>query len=221
MVNRNTRPIPEERLQLSDQAIRERLDDLIRNSGQGYAEISRLLGRNAAYVQQFIRRGVPRRLGEIERRILADHFGVPESLLGGPPAQSRLQPEPAGHSMLEIGYIGGSAPGLSLDRRLIPTIGPDRAAGLAAHVVDGDSMAPTLIAGDHLLVDRADATPARDGLYLIETDSGPLARRLAVNPVSRRVSILSDNAAYPSYPDCDPAAVRVLGRILWVARPLA
>ena len=41
MVNRNTRPIPEERLQLSDQAIRERLDDLIRKSGQGYARTRR------------------------------------------------------------------------------------------------------------------------------------------------------------------------------------
>ena len=70
---------------MPDQAIREQLDDLIRKSGQGYAEISRLLGRNPAYIQQYIRRGVPRRLGEMERRILAQHFSVPESLLGAPP----------------------------------------------------------------------------------------------------------------------------------------
>ena len=43
---------------------------------------------NAAYVQQFIKRGVPRRLAEDDRRILARYFEVSEAILGGP------QPEP-------------------------------------------------------------------------------------------------------------------------------
>ena len=82
-------------------------------------------------------------------------------------------------------------------------------------------MAPTLLSGDRLLVDQGNAALTRDGLYLIETESSPAARRLAINPVTRRVAILSDNAAYPSYPDCDPSAIRVLGRVIWVARALA
>ena len=64
-------------------AIRSRLDALIASRGEDYASLSRLLGRNASYVQQFIKRGVPRRLSESDRRILASHFGIAEHLLGG------------------------------------------------------------------------------------------------------------------------------------------
>ena len=35
---------------------------LIEERGEDYAGLSRLIGRNAAYIQQFIKRGSPRRL---------------------------------------------------------------------------------------------------------------------------------------------------------------
>ena len=65
-------------------AIRNTLDELIRSKGEDYASLSRLIGRNPTYIQQFIRRGIPRKLSEEDRRILARHLDVPESLLGGP-----------------------------------------------------------------------------------------------------------------------------------------
>lgn len=201
-------------------AVRRQLDVLIRQSGSGYAEISRLIGRNAAYVQQFIKRGVPRRLGEIERRLLATHFGVPEAVLGGP-EEATLAPQPARHPFVDIPYLAPpeGAPGrLSVDSKLIARIPPERSAMLAAFVVNDDAMATTLLAGDQLLIDQADAAPARDGLYLIEGEGGPVVKRLSVNPVTRRVAILSDNAAYPSFPDCSPQDLRVLGRVVWVSR---
>ena len=40
------------------------LERLIRERREDYAGLSRLLGRNAAYMQQFIRRGTPKRLAE-------------------------------------------------------------------------------------------------------------------------------------------------------------
>jgi hypothetical protein len=70
-------------------AIRTRLDALIASRGEDYASLSRLLGRNASYVQQFIKRGVPRRLSESDRHILASHFGIAEHLLGGPAEEGR------------------------------------------------------------------------------------------------------------------------------------
>ena len=70
-------------------AIRSRLDALIASRGEDYASLSRLLGRNASYVQQFIKRGVPRRLSESDRRILSRHFGIAEHLLGGPAEEGR------------------------------------------------------------------------------------------------------------------------------------
>jgi len=60
---------------------------LIDERGEDYAGLSRLLGRNAAYIQQFIKRGSPRRLAESDRRILARYFGVEEALLELPEAR--------------------------------------------------------------------------------------------------------------------------------------
>ena len=60
------------------------LERLCAERGDDFAGLSRMLGRNPAYIQQFVRRGVPKRLGEDERRKLARYFGVPEALLGGP-----------------------------------------------------------------------------------------------------------------------------------------
>jgi hypothetical protein len=61
---------------------------LIADRGENYGALSRLLGRNAAYIQQFIKRGTPRKLDEEDRRLLARYFGVDEALLGGPALDS-------------------------------------------------------------------------------------------------------------------------------------
>src|SRR3569833_1761525 len=61
------------------------LERLRAERGEDFAGLSRMLGRNHAYKQQFVRRGVPKRLKEEERRKIARYFAVPETLLGGPP----------------------------------------------------------------------------------------------------------------------------------------
>lgn len=200
------------------------LDQLIRRSGTGYAEISRLLGRNPAYVQQFIKRGIPRRLSEEDRRILSAHFGVSESRLGGPeqPA-ARISPGQSSHALLElpvIGIRGRTDDTLGLDSRLIPNIPESNMAALAAMTVEGDSMSPALLAGDCILIDTHDCALARDGIYALDTGALPNIRRLSVHPVNGSITILADNAAYPSFPDCDPSGIRLLGRVVWVARGL-
>lgn len=63
---------------------RAELARLIEERREDYAGLSRLLGRNPAYIQQFIKRGVPRKLAEEDREKLARYFGVDEALLGGP-----------------------------------------------------------------------------------------------------------------------------------------
>ncbi len=62
---------------------RAALERLIEARQEDYAGLSRLLGRNAAYVQQFIKRGSPRRLHEDDLRTLARYFGVSVADLGG------------------------------------------------------------------------------------------------------------------------------------------
>ncbi|MFN2474648.1 MAG: hypothetical protein ABR588_12135 [Sphingomicrobium sp.] len=60
------------------------LASLIEERREDYASLSRLIGRNAAYVQQFIKRGVPRKLAERDRQTLARYFGIAEAELGAP-----------------------------------------------------------------------------------------------------------------------------------------
>jgi len=51
--------------------------------GLDLANLSRAIGRNAAYLQQYIRRGIPRVLPEDVREALAKELGVASSALRG------------------------------------------------------------------------------------------------------------------------------------------
>lgn len=219
--------------------VRLRLDKLIRERGTDYATLSRIIGRNAAYIQQFIKRGVPRRLSEIDRRRLAAYFGVPEVELGAPlEVESRHRqeisylPDP---SFIAVPFhaVGASAgagalPDSEVARTAVlfqPRYARQLASGalsaLSAIEVAGDSMLPTLADGDQIVVDMADCERLRDGIYVIRLDDALLVKRLAINPATRRISIISDNGAYPSFPDCHPNDVTVIGRVVWVGRKLS
>jgi phage repressor protein C with HTH and peptisase S24 domain len=87
--------------------------------------------------------------------------------------------------------------------------------------VEGDSMLPTLSDGDEILVDGSDgAARLRDGIYVLRIEDALMVKRLALSPVEKRVTIRSDNPAYPSWPDCDRSTIDVVGRVIWVGRRL-
>ena len=50
---------------------RAALERLIRERGEAYAGLSRLIGKNPSYIQQFIKRGSPKKLEEQDRQRLA------------------------------------------------------------------------------------------------------------------------------------------------------
>jgi hypothetical protein len=225
---------------MDNAAIRLRLDALIAARGEDYASLSRLLGRNPTYVQQFVKRGVPRRLSEDDRRTLAQHFGIAERLLGGPEERAgravmaRPDAVASGHDYVLIPYldIGASAGSgavadgeaavavLAFQSNWVRGIATGRPEALSVIRVSGDSMLPTLADGDNILVDTDDRERLRDGIYVLRTDDALLVKRLGVNPATRRLTIRSDNDAYPSWDNCDPATVSVIGRVVWVGRRL-
>jgi hypothetical protein len=204
---------------------RAALGRLIDERGEDYAGLSRLLGRNPAYIQQYIKRGSPRRLAEADRRLLARYFGVDETVLGGEGGEARgLLPVPR----LDVGASAGGG-AFDGDERALAHIAFDpawlrRIARGAPDLlsiirVTGDSMAPTLVDGDDILVDRGDgADRLRDGIYVLRIDDALVVKRVAVNPAARTLSVRSDNPAYPGWPDCDPAAVDIVGRVVWTGR---
>lgn len=206
---------------------RDTLERLIRETGEDYASLSRLLGRNAAYVQQFVKRGVPKKLDEDDRGKLARYFAIDETLLGGPPSV----PAPANDMAViaRMAVRASAGPGAVNDRETaagrfafdasyLRRMGADPKL-LSAIRVEGDSMAPTLDDGDDIMVDRGD-TRLRDGIYVLRIDGVLNVKRLAINPASRGVTIRSDNPAYPDWPDCDLSQVEIVGRVIWVGRRL-
>ncbi len=204
------------------------LERLCAERGEDFAGLSRMLGRNPAYIQQYVRRGVPRRLGEQERRKLARYFGVPEAVLGGPPEESAnlqglltVKRHPvtvsAGPGALVNEELG--KPFFAFDERWLKALTPSPPSNLSVVRVEGDSMAPTLNAGDDILVDRGDAAERlRDGIYVLRIDDALLVKRVALNPVGRRVTIQSDNPAYPDWPDCGLDEIKCIGRVIWSGR---
>ena len=207
---------------------RAALQRLIEERGEDYAGLSRLLGRNPAYIQQYIKRGSPRRLAEDDRRLLARYFGVDEAALGGPKRAAERRsgmiavPRLAVDAAAGAGAFDGDERGkahIAFDPAWLRRLARGGPEQLSIIRVSGDSMAPTLADGDEILVDRGDgAGRLRDGIYVLRLDEALVVKRLAVNPAARNVSVRSDNPAYPGWPNCDPAAVDIVGRVVWAGR---
>lgn len=61
---------------------RENLRQIAVERGESLANLSALIGRNAAYLQQFVTRGLPKRLADDDRLHLAKYLNVSEVALG-------------------------------------------------------------------------------------------------------------------------------------------
>jgi phage repressor protein C with HTH and peptisase S24 domain len=95
-------------------------------------------------------------------------------------------------------------------------------SGLSVITVNGDSMAPTLSDGDDILVAAQDAGDRlRDGIYVLRIEDMLNVKRLAMNPAGGGFEIRSDNPAYPTWRDCDPQTVAIIGRVVWAGRRIS
>ena len=201
---------------------RRALDELIKERGESYSSVSRLLSRNAAYIQQFIKRGSPARLDDSDIAQLSVHFGVPAAVFGGDKV-----PESAGLSTIAIPVLGTTDADDSLGRvRLVDEAWlrslSHKPTGVSIVRVEGDAMYPTLRDGDEVLIQRylANENP-RDGLYVIRADTGLLVRRIALEPARNRIAVLTDNPSYPNWDGLMRNAIQIVGRVIWIGMQLA
>ena len=220
--------------------VRAALDRLIVERGENYADLSKLIGRNPAYIQQFIKRGTPRRLSEEDRGMLARYFGVAETVLGGrdvaavPPPRlrgGRSLPPVVMVPRLALGASAGAgslddderaAGVMAFDAQWLRNLGVRQQQRVSIIRVDGESMAPTLNDGDDIMVDHTDdAAHLRDGIYVLHLDGVLMVKRIALGPLRGRFSVLSDNVHYPDWTDIDPELVDIVGRVLWTGRRLS
>ena len=209
---------------------REALERLILERKVSYSGISRLLGRNVSYIQQFMRKGSPRYLDERDRSVLARFFGVDETVLDGPSRRSGPVVELIQVPMLDIEASAGhgslaelesKSAQFGFDQNWLRRLTASKAASLSIIRVHGDSMEPALSDGDEVMVDLGDSqTRLRDGIYVLRMDDALNVKRIAIEPQGRKISVVSDNPAYPSWSNLERRAVNIVGRVLWFGRKL-
>ncbi|CUH39481.1 putative HTH-type transcriptional regulator [Jannaschia seosinensis] len=87
--------------------------------------------------------------------------------------------------------------------------------------VEGDSMTPTLLDGDTVLVDLNQRAPNPPGIFVLDDGLGLVAKRLEHIPNSDppAVRVISDNKHYPEY-ERTADEIHIVGRIRWFAREI-
>ncbi len=206
--------------------VRRRLLDLANERGISLAALSGLIERNASYLQQFIRKGSPRKLEENDRRTLAQFFGVDEGELGAPEENSSGTPKSRRRGeWVEIPRLALSAsagPGALGDgEEMIGAFGFSakwlheqnlEAAMLSAIAVSGDSMEPLLCDGDEILVDRR-PNPPREGIYVLRWGDALLVKRVQFGKPGE-LTLVSANPAYPPQ-TVSRDEIEIIGRVVW------
>ncbi|MEQ1496332.1 MAG: S24 family peptidase [Novosphingobium sp.] len=205
---------------------RNRLLQLAGEHGASLSRLSELIGRNSTYLQQFIRKGSPRKLEESDRRTLARFFGVAEDELGAPedfyPVSTGKTPRADWVDVPRLPLGASAGPGAQardelpvgafrFSARWLREQGLDPAQ-LSAIRVEGDSMEGTLRDGDEILVDRA-PRPLRDGIHVVRSGDALLVKRIDLARPGV-LALVSDNPAYRTI-ELAPDEVQVIGRVVW------
>lgn len=185
--------------------VRKRIRQLIGDKNLDLKSLSLALGKNHAYLQQYLERGIPKELNERSRMLLAEQLGVDEAELGGPqgPRPGRSAAGTQEHIPeidVHAGAGGGgftaleshSANGMTFSREVVRDHWrlPDwllyslnaKSGNLAAFPVQGDSMSPTLLDGDVVFVDTRTRQPSPPGLFVLADEfGGVIVKRLEVS----------------------------------------
>ena len=229
---------------------RLRVMKLIQQKRTDLKKASLAIGRNAAYLQQYLYRGIPKTLPEDAREALAAFLGVPEESLRPAKTESAVEPAlPQVVAAASVSAIGGGMPGFShvpeLDVRASAGHGafhegdeeikavwmfPDavirhelraRSANLRIITIDGDSMEPLLASGDRVLVDTSQRVPAPPGIFVIWDGLGIVAKRIEHIPTVEP-SRRVIKSVNPIYGDYERPTeeVNIIGRVIWAGKKL-
>jgi len=220
---------------LSDR-LRARADQL----GLAPAHVAEMAGVNRSFVYDILRGRSVRpgidRLADVARVLKVDRdwliHGIGE-VEGASPfidnpddtfvAIAHASPRPAMGGGAVVGDEDGDTPGRAYHfrRSWIKDSLKASPSQLRIMHVAGDSMAPTLLDGDTVLVDMTRRTPKPPGIFVVHDGMGLVAKRLEHIPNSDppAVRVISDNKLYPEY---ERAAdkIRIIGRIRWFAREI-
>lgn len=212
-------------------SVRKRIEREIAARGLDLKEVSLKIGRNHAYLQQFIKRGIPAKLNEDDRAKLAAFLDIPESELGAPKAAAAQRSKPGDVPQFNIhaGMGNGGLLSVEVDQAGLAIDPADsdgfwsfpesvkagwrRMARTYALPVTGDSMEPTLPNGSYVFVDTTHTVPSPPDIYAVDYGDGLMVKRVELIPQSESVRISSDNGRYRDY-ELRRDDLRVYGRVV-------
>ena len=200
---------------------RARLVELAEAGRTSLASLSAMLGRNPSYLQQFVRKGSPRKLEEADRRRLAEFFGVSEVELGADPQHLRPHDADDFIAVPRLPLDASAGPGafsaeeISFDsyrfsRRWLREMGLE-GADLTAIRVEGDSMEPVLRSGDEIFVDRGKRSG--EGIHVVRIGDVLHVKQVQASAPGR-ITLISANDSYAPI-DLAREEVEVIGRVVW------
>lgn len=197
--------------QIRMDSVRKLLVGIFEERNLKMSEVSLKLGKNHAYMQQFIKRGIPEKLPEDVRAKLAELFGIDERLLGAPLRQSQAQPQTVvlanppylkeyavkgggsygGDLVADSDWQEGGEPAQEVIAQwALPASYVRNELNLSFDTADiisvrGDSMDDGskfgLSSGDRVIVDRADRDPSQGAIFAVWDGSGVIVKQ--VEPV--------------------------------------
>lgn len=206
-----------------ERSARQRLQDAARAGGHSLAELSRLLGRNPAYLQQYVARGSPRHLDEPDLRKLGEFLGVsPRAISTRQFGHDDLDGGGAGWRAIPRLALGASAGPGALSAQEIPydvfrlsdqwlLENGLRNAHLSAIRVEGDSMEPLLRSGDEIFVDRAKRSG--EGVFVVRIGDALHVKHIRASAPGT-IALISANEAYAPL-ELPRDEVEVIGRVVW------
>ncbi len=208
--------------------VRKLILEALEERGLTMADASRRMGRNHAYLQQFIHRNVPDTLPEKVRAPLAEILGLSEAQLGAPARTGETALPSSMITIPEHDVRASAGPGTMVDgeteiarwpmpRSYIRDSLSLRSSQLAIIEVIGDSMEPTLRSGDKIMIDLNDRNVSQPGIFALYDGDVTVVKRVEKIPGTSNLRIRSDNPQHGVY-DVPADVVLVAGRVVWFGR---
>lgn len=216
-------------------AVRALLLDLFGARELDLKAVSIAIGKNHAYMHQFVHRGVPRRLGETEREALGALLNAhPDTFIDGVwRAQNKSErPDDGAITIPELDVEAAAGGGAVVSSEIAREpwsfpeyfVRSELGAGrkdLHIITISGDSMISDppkprdLQPGDKVVVNVASNSPSPPGIFIVDDGLGLVAKRVELVPRSDppRIRLMSNNAAYSAY-EVELADARIIGRVV-------
>lgn len=200
------------------------------------ADLNRVMGLSAGAVNNWNKRNtIPYK--EIYETSRSKGYSMDWILTGeGDPNETAIQiPSTAGSSFVHIPHYSIEASaghGALVEAEHVDQHLAFRSEWLVKHGISqsnlmalyarGDSMEPTIVSGDSLVIDKSINSVSSDGgIYVISYD-GELYVKRVQKLLDGQVSVTSDNTNYRdiTIPKSDLVNLKVIGRVVWYGRPL-